>query len=241
MQRPVQWAERDTKITFSFNPCSFSLSVPPTFTPFQFFLSSSPLQSSQSGLPPSHHPFPCFSLHLSLCLCFPCFNLYVLPASVSIPPSRGSGPALWLIIVIPPWGTLCLTPGWLPWRSLRVCVCVCVCQGANGQLEGITSLATGITGTSHTQTHADTHMYMQDCQYYQTGESSKVYWLTCYTALVLISLLSKTYRVKKIQPWIRLSGSHQDHAQLNRFSTQNQSPFILSINSPTWNWEVQKV
>lgn len=40
-----------------------------------------------------------------------------------------------------------------------VYVCVCVCQGANGQLEGITSLATGITGTSHTNTRRHTHVH----------------------------------------------------------------------------------
>lgn len=46
-----------------------------------------------------HHPFP---VSLFICRCFPRFNLYVLPACISIPPSRGREPALWLIIVIPP-------------------------------------------------------------------------------------------------------------------------------------------
>lgn len=41
----------------------------------------------------------------------PLLYLYVLPASVSIPPSRGSGPVLWLIIEIPPCGPVCVTPG----------------------------------------------------------------------------------------------------------------------------------
>lgn len=124
--------------------------------------------SSSSYIPPFQLPSLTssnftFSLLLFIfCLCLPLFNLCVLPANVSILPSRSSGPALWLIIAIHPWGKVCLTPGWLPW-SICVCVCVwlstCVCQGANGQLEGITSLATGITGTSHTQKHRQTHTY----------------------------------------------------------------------------------
>lgn len=69
-----------------------------------------------SGIPPSQHPQhpntaqSYFPPHLPLVLS-PLFYLYVLPVSISISSSRGTGPALWLIIEIPPWGTVCLTPG----------------------------------------------------------------------------------------------------------------------------------
>lgn len=92
------------------------------------FILSSPLQSNQSGTPPSQHPSTaqsCFPPHLPH-VWSPLFYLCVLPASFSISSSRGTGPALWLTMEIPPWGTVWLTPGWLPWWSSD-CVCVCLC------------------------------------------------------------------------------------------------------------------
>ena len=44
---------------------------------------------------------------------------------------------------------------------MSVCVCVytCVCHEANGQLEGITILATGIAGISDTHTNTLAHTF----------------------------------------------------------------------------------
>lgn len=94
------------KNNFFFQPLFFVFVCPSSLVLLHY-----PFPVFSFPLLPSSHPslasFPltipfCFSLHPSLRLCLPLFNLYVLPASVSIRPSRGSGPALWLIIVIPP-------------------------------------------------------------------------------------------------------------------------------------------
>lgn len=54
--------------------------------------------------------------------------------------------------------------------------------------EGISSLATGITGTTST---TFTHMNTQDGAYYQTGTSFKVDWLTFENAGPLIRQLKE--------------------------------------------------
>lgn len=104
---------------------------------FAVFLISSPLQSNQSGISPSQHPSTaqsCSLPHLPLVLS-PLFYLYVLPVSISISSSRGTGPALWADHGDPSLENS-LPKSWvtaLVEQCVCVCACVCACVWERGR------------------------------------------------------------------------------------------------------------